>query len=81
MKKITSIIRVCLTVLLIFGVYSEAGIYTTICVSLIYIAIETSSILQNKLRGDHDFLDANVTTMERTLRRAVLEPRYPEEKL
>ena len=43
--KISTIIRFVLTLPLIYAVYTETGIFTTICIFLIFNGIEISSYL------------------------------------
>jgi len=49
MKKLATIARILLTMALIYGVYTETGIWTALSLFLISIAIELQSfIIKNK---------------------------------
>ena len=50
MKKIPLIIRTILTLLLLCGVYTETGKWTTISLFLIFLAIEIYGYLIEKMR-------------------------------
>lgn len=52
MKKIPIIIRIILTLLLIYGVYLETGIWTTLSLFLIFVGMEAQGYLTEKLRAN-----------------------------
>lgn len=49
MFKITDFIRWALTLLLIYGAYTETGIFTAISLLLIAIALELQGYINNKI--------------------------------
>jgi len=51
--KRTDILRWILTSILIYGVYTETGKWTTVCIVCITIAIETNELL-NRIKSDRD---------------------------
>ncbi len=52
MKKIQTIIRIILTLALIYGVYTEAGIWTAVSLGLIFAGFEVITILINRIRAE-----------------------------
>lgn len=56
MKRATFIVRMVLTAGLIYGVYTETGIFTTVFAALVAISLEGASFLFKKteeaLRGE-----------------------------
>ncbi len=52
MKKISTIIRIILTLALVFAVYTETGIWTAVSLGLIFAAFEAQTILVNKIRAE-----------------------------
>ncbi len=52
MKKIPVIIRVILTLALVFAVYVETGIWTAISIGLIFAGVEINTILIKTVRAE-----------------------------
>ena len=50
-KKIQVIIRIILTLALIYGVYTETGIWTAVSLGLIFVAIEALTIMINMIKS------------------------------
>jgi uncharacterized membrane protein YdfJ with MMPL/SSD domain len=52
MKKIPIIIRIILTLALVFAVYTETGIWTAVSLGLIFVGIEYMMIIINRIREE-----------------------------
>ena len=51
MKKIPIIIRIILTLLLVYGIYTETGIWTALSLFLVFVGMEVQAYLTGKLRS------------------------------
>lgn len=61
-----SIIRSFLTILLLFGVYSETGIWTTIALALICLHIEGAYLKEKAIQGSEE---KQIDELERILKK------------
>lgn len=71
-QKITTIIRVILSIIMIYFIYGETGIFTTIFASLVTIYIELNSANWRKVvkgfDAMSDYMDSNTEIHKHNLR-------------
>ena len=60
---VATIVRVIVTVLLLIGVYSETGIWTTIVLSLICLEIELRTLVANLKKDSDRELERKINSM------------------